>query len=411
MVYYTAMRKPVYHVIQSVIVLLLIGGAFIVGLFTGYRRGSVFEKENQQAAEIHNVNLSSLWNVWDLLDEKYPFTPPEDKEKVEGIISGLVHSYNDPYTIFFPPQEAKEFAEEISGEFTGVGMEVGIENDVITVIAPLKNTPAYNAGIQSGDLLLKIDDTYTNDINLDEAIHLIRGEKGTSVVLTILREGENQPREITVVRNTISIPTLETKVIEGKTAEDKIFVLTLFNFSKTSDNLFREAMREFQASGAHKIIFDLRGNPGGYLEAAVDIASWFLPEGKPIVREAGREGEEEIVYRSKGYLVKGAPEMVILIDKGSASASEIVAGALKEHKVAILVGDTTFGKGSVQELIKLDGGSSIKITVAKWLTPEGVLIDKEGIAPDHKVSFTKEDLAAKKDPQMEYAVKLLQNKK
>ena len=299
--------------------------------------------------------------------------------------------------------ETKSFEEEIAGNFDGIGMEVGIKNKVLTVIAPLKDTPAYRANIKSGDKILKIDTTVTSDLSIEKAIKLIRGPKGTIVSLTIFREGNEKPEEIKITRDTINIPTLDTEL-----RKDGIFVIKLYSFSANSANLFRNAMKQFLESGSDKLLLDLRGNPGGYLDAAVDMASWFLKGGKTIVTEDYGNSKTAEIFRSKGYdIFNDKLKFVILIDGGSASASEILAGAMQDNGRAKLVGAQSFGKGSVQEVVSITPDTILKITVAKWLTPSGVSISEKGLTPDYPVEITQKDLDAKTDPQLNKAVELL----
>lgn len=282
-------------------------------------------------------------------------------------------------------------------------MEIGIRDRTITVIAPLKGTPAFNAGIKSGDKVIKIDGAPTNDMSVEKAVSLIRGPKGTTVALGIYREGEKEPLEFKVVRDVITIPTIDTEK-----RKDGIFVIRLYSFSAGSPQLFRNALQEFINSGSDKLILDLRNNPGGYLEAAVDMASWFLPQGKAIVSEENKKSGDSQIFRSKGYnIFTDKLKMVVLINGGSASASEILAGALSEHKIARLVGEKTFGKGSVQELVKITPETSLKVTVARWLTPNGVSISEGGLKPDVEVKIKKEDAEKGRDTQMEKAVDTL----
>jgi carboxyl-terminal processing protease len=320
---------------------------------------------------------------------------------VWGAIQGMVKSLGDPYSNFFPPQESKEFKEEMQGDFEGVGMEIGVKNGVITVVSPLKGTPAFRAGIRTGDKILKVDDKMTTDMSAEQAAYLIRGKGGTSVKLTILSKDEEKPREITLVREKIQIPTIDT---EKK--PNGIFVIKLYNFSANSANLFRNSLREFIDSGSDKLILDLRGNPGGYLESAVDIASWFLPVGKIVAREKFSSGEETI-FRSRGYDVFKDLHFVILVNEGSASASEILAGALQEYGITKLIGSKTFGKGSVQELIQITPDTSLKLTIARWLTPNGKSISDQGLEPDIKVEIKKQDIDTNRDPQMDKAIEIL----
>jgi len=288
-------------------------------------------------------------------------------------------------------------------------MEIGVRGGALVVIAPLKGTPAEQAGVKSGDRILEIDGESTEGMTVDEAVQRIRGERGTAVTITIQRDDERELREIEIVRAVISIPTIETADAQSpELRADGIFVIRLFNFSAISSGLFRQALREFVESGDDKLILDLRGNPGGFLEASVDIASWFLPAGKVVVTEdLGGEGEPR-VHRSKGLNIFNENlKMAVLIDQGSASASEILAGALQEHGVAVLVGEHTFGKGSVQELIDVTSDTSLKITVARWLTPNGVSISDGGLSPDIEVAITEEDIAAGRDPQLDRAAEYL----
>ncbi len=412
------------RVIGVVLGVMVAGASFVVGVAFG--RVGVLPQERvtgvenlENEAVTQNVDFAPFWEAWNVINDRYVTNEAvPSQEKVWGAIQGLANSLGDPYTVFLPPQELEAFETEISGNFEGVGMEVGLRDGVLTVIAPLKGTPAFRAGILSGDKIIRIDNELTNQFTIDEAVQKIRGKQGTVVKLTILRDGEDEPIEISVVRGVIDIPTVETEVktvpgggtVEGvgNIRDDGIFIIRLFNFSAVSPNLFRDALRQFVLSGSDKLILDLRGNPGGYLEAAVDIASWFLPPGEVVVREDFGGARKEEVIRSKGYdIFNDSLKFVILIDGGSASASEILAGALREYKKATLVGTQTFGKGSVQELVKITPDTSLKITIARWLTPEGVSISEKGITPDVVVPMTSADRDAGADPQLEKAVEIL----
>jgi len=351
------------------------------------------------------TDFDSFWKAWNVLNEKYVSfkSTTTDQERVWGAISGLAGSFGDPYTVFFPPVESKNFETSISGEFQGVGMEIGIRDRVITVIAPLKGTPAFSAGIKAGDKILKIDDIPAVDMSVEKAVSLIRGPKGTTVAISMYRDGEKEPIEFKIVRDVINIPTIDTEK-----RPDGIFVIKLYSFSANSPELFRTALQEFIDSHDDKLILDLRNNPGGYLEAAVDIASWFLPSGKIVVKEESRKESENQTFRSKGYnIFSDKLKFVILVNGGSASASEILAGALSEHGVAKLIGEKTFGKGSVQELVKITTDTSLKVTIARWLTPNGVSISEGGLNPDIEIIPTKIDIEEGKDKQMEKAVEIL----
>ena len=407
----------------------LLGAVFFVGLYTGLRlpaenKISKVLSQNPPAPLPDEVDFAAFWQAWSIAEQKFvDIDKIERQDMVYGAISGLLKSMDDPYTVFFTPEDNKAFQEEIKGEFQGVGMEVGIRKEILTVIAPLKGSPAERAGIRAGDKILKIDDKSSADLTLEEAVRTIRGEKGTKVKLVIIRNGEDDSRTFEIERAVINIPVLDTdnnasskiskengKPVEETDAEKNgIFVIKLYNFSETSPLKFREALRQFILSGNKKLILDLRNNPGGYLEAAVDIASWFLPQGDIVVTEDFGKGEKTD-HRSRGYNIFKDLPMVVLVNEGSASASEILAGALSDHGKARLIGQKTFGKGSVQELLPLTADTSLKITIAKWLTPNGTSISEKGLEPDINVEFKKEDIDAGKDPVMEKAIEVLKSR-
>ncbi len=363
-----------------------------------------------------DIDLAPVWKAWQIIDERYvpariatstatttPNGATDMQERVWGLIEGLASSLDDPYTVFLPPVQAEIFQEDISGNFEGVGMEIAIRDNILTVVSPLKDTPSYKAGLKAGDRILKIDETDTRGITIEAAVNRIRGPKGTQVEFLLVRDGVPEPLTIKVTRDVINIPTIQTEM-----RKDGIFVIELYNFSATATGLFRTSLREFVESGSNKLILDLRGNPGGYLEAAVEIASWFLPAGEVVVTEDYADKQSDVVHRSRGYNVFSPQlHMVILVDRGSASASEILAGALKHYHIAELVGTNTFGKGSVQELVPITPDTSLKITVARWLTPDGTQIPIEGIEPNVVVKPTDEQIKAGKDTQFEKAVEIL----
>lgn len=404
--------KPATQLFGVALALFFSTAAFFSGLHVGSYRVDAALNEASLSSFFSSepsgdVDMGEFWSVWELLDKKFVSSTTTkaltQEEKIEGAVAGLVKAYGDPYTVYMPPADAEIFNGDIAGNFSGVGMEIGMQNNVLTVIAPLPETPAEKSGIRSKDVLVKIDDQSTEGMAVDEAVKKIRGEKGTTVTFTIFREGATELLTIPVVRDTINIPT--SKVEE----KDGVYIIRLYNFSAQSEQSMEKALRGFMTSGKNKLVLDLRGNPGGYLQSAVKIASYFLPIGKVVVRESYGSEAAEDVYRSEGRDLHPYRDFktVVLIDGGSASASEILAGALREQGVATLIGDTTFGKGSVQELVQMDSGASLKVTIARWLTPDGHSISHSGLEPDVKVKVTEEDRKTGKDAQLDAAIDFL----
>lgn len=389
--------------------LIVVAASFGFGAFVGYENRPEVERvlavlgKNPEIAPGPEIDFSPFWRAWRTIEEKYVSSDGVDRQKmIWGSIEGLAASLEDPYTVFFPPVENKSFEDEIRGDFEGVGMEIGMRKGVLTVIAPLKNTPAYKAGIKSGDKIIKIGDESTAELTLNEAVQKIRGPKGSVIKLTVLRNGEDSTKEIEIWRDTIQIPLIDTEK-----RPDGIFIIRLYSFSERSPEAFRQALREMADSGSSKLILDLRNNPGGYLEASVDIASWFLPAGKTVVIENfGREGEK--IHRSRGYNIFNGEPIAVLVNGGSASASEILAGALRDNGVAKIVGTKTFGKGSVQELVPVTAETSLKVTIARWLTPKGDSISENGLEPDFTIEPAKEENESV-DPQLDKAIEILLN--
>lgn len=395
---------------------LFISVAFAVGLLIGglYQSTStttakhlIFSGESINTNPDTSANMSGFWGAWNLLESNFvethaSSTIPNTTKEVYGAIKGLTASYGDPYTVYMPPEDAKVFKQDITGSFGGVGMEIGMKKDVLTVISPLKGTPAAHAGILSGDKIVAIDSKSTDGMSADDAVKLIRGKIGTTVVLSIIRN--SKLLTIKVVRSKIEIPEMKYSLNK----KSNTFYIALYTFTANSPQLFDNALKKFKSSGSNKLIIDLRGNPGGYLSAAVDIASHFLPKGAVIVTEDYKgKKSTNTVHRSIGYNdISQNTKIAVLINQGSASAAEILSGALQDHKRAILIGTRSFGKGSVQEMFNIDGGS-LKITIARWLTPSGKSISDGGLTPNIKVNFTQADLTAGKDPQMARAIQYL----
>lgn len=394
-------KKLIYLLIGLPAVVL----AFLVGMYYGGQSPvSVGNPQATNGSYVSADQFSPFWKAWQVLNEKdINAASTTEQTRIYGAIQGLASSYGDPYTVFFPPAQSKEFAETISGNFGGVGMEIGIKNGQLLVVAPLKDSPAERAGVKTGDAILTINGTSTSGMSVDQAVNYIRGEAGTTVKISFLPQGATKPVDRTITRANIDIPTIDTKALPNG-----VFDIALYSFTSQSPELFRNALRQFVLSGDHKLILDLRGNPGGYLDAAWDMASYFLPAGKVVVTEDFGQNGTPQVYRSKGYvgLMKNL-DMIVLVDGGSASAAEILSGALRDQGVAQLVGEKTFGKGSVQELVPITDDTSLKVTVARWLTPSGHNLNHDGLDPDVKVDFTDADRTAGKDPQMDKAVQIL----
>ncbi len=395
-------NKKIIYILNVLPVVIL---TLFVGIYIGQSQSSAIDSSDPEFSEIaKSEEFQSFWKVWRTLDEKYIRSASTTNEKkIYGAIEGLTASYGDPYTVFFPPVESKMFKEEIKGDYGGVGMEIGIKDKQLVVVTPMKNSPAEIAGVKSGDFIISINGTSTAGMSTDEAVKYIRGPKGSEVKITFIPAGTSKPVVRTIIRDTIQIPTIDIATKPGG-----ITVISLYSFTSQSPDLFRGALRQFVESGNHKLILDLRRNPGGYLDAAWDMASWFLPAGKVIVTEDFGQKTSPNIFRSKGYnIFNDNLKMIILVDEGSASASEILAGALQEHGIAKLVGAKTFGKGSVQELVNITSDTSLKVTVASWLTPKGHNLSHDGLNPDYEVKPTEKDISAKKDVQLEKAIELL----
>lgn len=379
---------------------------FILALALALGSGGVgyFIGKSQAICEIcppQDLDFSLFWEAYNELKERYVNPGKIDDQKViYGAISGMAESIGDPYTVFFNPEDTKKFLEDISGRFEGVGMEIGIRDKTLKVIAPLEGTPAQKAGLRAGDSVLKIDDELTTDLALEEAVSRIRGPKGTTVILTIFREGWDTPKDIEIERAVVEVPSLKWEMKDGGIAYIKIY-----QFSEKAGLDFAQATIQILASGAQKIILDLRNNPGGYLEVANEIAEFFIKRGDVmVIEDSGKDRKE---YKASGNPVFLNYPTVILINEGSASGSEILAGALRDNRDIVLIGQDSFGKGSVQQLERLRGGSSLKITIAQWLTPKGETITDVGLKADIKVEMTDEDFEQDRDPQLDKALEII----
>jgi len=396
-------------IIYSILALVLVVGIFGVGFWYGQASQPSIEKvtglQNLEPGKEASVDFSLFWDVWVKVQEKFVNRSGLDYQKmVYGAIAGMLNSLNDPYTVFLTPEENKDFSQAMKGSLEGIGAEIVLRKGVITIIAPLTDSPAMKAGLKANDKILKIKDDLTAGMTVEEAVSKIRGPKGTEVVLTIARDGWNETKEFKITRAMINIPIvkLEIKPVNGK----NIAYLSVYQFTDNAASEFKKAVQQILTANVQGIVLDLRNNPGGYLESAVEIAGWFLPEGEMVVVEDYGNGKK-IEHRSAGLNKLGDFPTVVLMNQGSASASEILAGALRDDKKIKLVGEKSYGKGSVQELETMRGGTSLKITVAKWLTPSGHSIMEDGLEPDVKVSLSEDDINNARDPQLDKAYELL----
>lgn len=399
----------------SLLMIFLLGGIFAGGFFIGkssnasgflskdlaYFSGQSKTIQIPSDLNSKDFDFNLYWDILSAVKRNYVDKDKiKDKDLFYGSLKGLVASIGDPYTTFMDPQDTKKFAEDLSGTFEGIGAEIGIRDDVLTVIAPLDGTPSAKAGIKAGDKIYAINGTSTVGISTDEAVRQIRGKKGTKVVLTIFHKGSQKTQDITIVRDVIVVNSVKTEM-----RKDGIYVIKISSFNDDTIGLFNKAAKDIVAKKPKGIILDLRNNPGGYLDAAVAVSGAWVEKGIVVTEQFGNGIKNE--YKASGGAKLGSFKTVILVNGGSASASEIVAGALKDHKKATILGEKTFGKGSVQTLNDFGDGSSIKITVAKWLTPNGMCINEQGIEPDKKVELTADNVKNNVDPQLNKALETI----
>lgn len=412
-------NKIVKFFAAVLLVIFLVSGGFFGGLYLSAKNEVVKQLASKEVVYVgkllkaysdapagkisRDVDFDLFWQVWDMLKTKYVGKNAlTDKQMFYGALRGLVASAGDPYTVFMDPQISQEFSDDLSGTFEGIGAELGMKKDVLTIIAPLDDMPAQKAGLRSGDKIVAINGESSSNLTVDEAVSKIRGPKGTVVKLTIFREGEEAPRDVEITRGTITV-----KSVNVSFRDDGICVIKISNFNSDTDGLFEKAVIDILNKNPKGIILDLRNDPGGYLETAINIASKWIDKGV-IVSEKFSD-EKKTDHMAKGSARLKDFRTVVLVNEGSASASEILSGALHDYGKAKLVGKKTYGKGSVQELEDLKDGSSVKVTVAEWLTPKGTNINHEGIMPDYVVDLTAEEYNNNKDPQMDKAIEILES--
>ncbi|MDD2823376.1 MAG: S41 family peptidase [Candidatus Daviesbacteria bacterium] len=380
---------------------------FILGYQIGQREISLNSFGVNSSSEVRtNMDFSLFWKVWDLVSQKYIDKKAIDPQKLYyGAIQGMVAAIGDPYTVFLPPESQKNTKEQLGGSFEGVGMQLGYNKDKrLVVIAPLKDTPAEKAGIKAGDLILSIDKKDVNNLSLPDAVNLIRGPKGTKVSLSIFSEGADKPRDVTLSRDTIIVKTVDLNMKTTPQGRGVAYI-RLSGFGEKTDKEWAEAVTSALSNPPQGVIVDVRNNPGGYLESAVNIGSEFIGSGPIVLQENSVGQRQELVVTRQGRMLK--IPLVILINKGSASASEILAGAMQDNKRARLVGEQSFGKGTIQSTEDLPQGTGIHITTAKWLTPSGRWIHGIGLTPDVAIEYKADEKDPLKDNQLEKALEVL----
>lgn len=400
-------NRKINKLASFIILTFFIGSVFLVGFYLGSNNNDNFsnlalsdnsQNENENNGDYFDFNL--YFEVWNSIKTNHvDKNQIKDRELFYGSLEGLAGATDDPYTIFMDPSLTNEFYEDLSGTFEGIGAEIGIRDEIITVIAPLDGMPAQEAGLRSGDKIYAINGESALGLTVNEAVKKIRGEKGTEVTLTVIR-GEDKPLDITIVRDKIIVASVKTEL-----KDNNVYYLKISSFNEDTENLFHEAVMDIQLKNPKGIVLDLRNNPGGYLETAVYVASEWIKAGPIVAEQFGENRRAEHFSNGNGRLMDYPT--TVLINQGSASASEIVAGALRDYKKATVIGMQSFGKGSVQTIKDLSDGSSLKVTVAKWLTPEGDYIHDKGIEPEIIVDFTEEDIDNDRDPQLDRAIEYI----
>ena len=399
------MRKP----LAIILAVFLIFGIFLFGFYLGkeetkYPASLAYSPEAKQAAlngsDDDNFDFNLYFEVWNSIKTNHvDKNQIKDRDLFYGSLEGMAAATGDPYTNFMDPGATSEFYEDLSGTFEGIGAEIGMRNEIITVIAPLDGMPAQKAGLRAGDKIYAINGESALGLSVNEAVKRIRGEKGTEVTLTIIR-GEDKPEDIKITRDKIVVRSIKTEM-----KDNGLYYLQITNFNDDTLDLFEEAVSDILLKDPKGVVLDLRNNPGGYLDTAIYIASDWVKEGPVVVEQFGENRREE--HFSNGNARLSDIPTVVLINEGSASASEIVAGALRDYKKATIIGMQSFGKGSVQSISDLSDGSALKVTVAKWLTPEGDYIHDKGIEPQIEVQLTEDDFNNNRDPQLKRAMEFI----
>lgn len=391
-------QKKFVHGAVTIVVAVAIFG---VGWMTGSGRISIqgYQTISSNSSLPARLDYSSVDTVYQSLRQNFDGELTE-ADLLDGLKAGLANATGDPYTEYLNPTSAEEFTRSLEGKFEGIGAQLGKDGNNVIIVSPISGYPAEKAGLLPKDVIAQIDGESAYNLSINEAVEKIRGEKGTTVTLTIARDGEL--KEVPIVREEINIPSVEAEIRDG------IGIMTISQFGDDTVALARKAAQEFRDANVKGIVLDLRSNPGGYLDGAVDVSSLWLGGNSTVLTER-RDNVVIKTIRSRGTPILKDIPTVVLINEGSASASEITAGALKDNGVATLIGQKSFGKGSVQQPISLGNGGILKVTIARWFTPDGKNIDKEGIEPDEEVEISSEDIIASRDPQLNRALQALSN--
>jgi len=382
--------------VMALLAMMVLSIAFLAGFWCGASEAPFLSPAGAEPPE-----FEVFWEAWRILEREFYGDLPEPREMTYGAIRGVISLLNDAHTVFIDPERAAILEQDITGSFEGIGALVDMREDgKLVIVEPFEGMPAAKAGLRRGDVILKVNDTPIQNMTVFEAVALIRGPAGTAVRLTIQREGVPEPFEVTVIRQKIEIPVLTSRMLEHSIAYIK-----LTEFNAQADEKLEVALKALLVQNPRGLILDLRDNPGGLLDEAIEVASEFIDEGN-ILQERFKGGQVKDYPAQKGGIALDIP-LVVLVDRGTASASEIVAGAIQDYGRGILVGERTFGKGSVQLPHTLRDGSQLRVTVARWFTPKGRLIHGQGLEPDIVVERTEEDVLAGRDPQLERAIQFL----
>ncbi|MEI7451919.1 MAG: S41 family peptidase [Candidatus Falkowbacteria bacterium] len=398
-------KKILRVVLIVIVVLLVLFVTFVSGAYSAQRSNIVnILSSKEVSADTQGFDYNLYQTVLSSLKQSYVDKGKiSDKDAFYGALKGMTASIGDPYTVFFDPKNNSDFKNDMAGTFEGIGAEIALKNDVITIVSPLDGMPAQKAGLRAGDQIYAVNGTSTLGLSVDAVVRMIRGPKDTSVTVSVYRSGLDKPKDYVINRGVITVKSVKTSL-----RSDGLYVVTVSAFNNDTRGLFDKAVGDILQKNPKGIILDLRNNPGGYLDTAVAMASEWVEAG-PVVIEKSGDGKEN-KYLSNGNARLKNFKTVILVNQGSASASEIVSGALRDYNKATLIGQKTFGKGSVQTLVDFADGSAVKVTIAKWFTPNGDSINEIGIEPNKKVEMTNDDYNKGRDPQMDEAVKSLLSK-